>query len=167
MRRHCRRTCREHQPASGRCFDSFCGYQKERAEDFASRYGGKAYGSLEEMLEQEKTDVLHICTPHYLHVPMAIYGLNHGVHVFMEKPPVISREQLEELEKAAAGTDRRLGFCFQNRYNPSVIKVKELLASGEAGKYGEREGLSPGAAAKNIIPEAAGGELWLPRAAAR
>ena len=72
---------------------------------------------------------------------MAIYGLTHGVHVFMEKPPVISREQLAELEKAAAGTDRRLGFCFQNRYNPSVIKVKELLASGEAGKIRGARGI--------------------------
>ena len=125
----------------GAVLTAFADIKKERAEDFAARYDGRAYGSLEEMLEQEKPDVLHICTPHYLHVPMAIYGLTHGVHVFMEKPPVISREQLAELEKAAAGTDRRLGFCFQNRYNPSVIKVKELLASGEAGKIRGARGI--------------------------
>ena len=43
--------------------------------------------------------------------------------------------------KRRVGTDRRLGFCFQNRYNPSVIKVKELLASGEAGKIRGARGI--------------------------
>ena len=125
----------------GAVLTAFADIKKERAEDFASRYGGKAYGSLEDMLEQEKPDVLHICTPHYLHVPMAVYGLSHGVHVFMEKPPVISRQQLGELEQASAQSDKKLGFCFQNRYNPSVIEVKELLASGKAGKIRGARGI--------------------------
>lgn len=38
----------------GAVLTAFADIKKERAEDFASRYGGKAYGSLEEMLEQEK-----------------------------------------------------------------------------------------------------------------
>lgn len=111
----------------------FADIKEERARAFAERYGGHAYGSLEEMLQKEQADVLHICTPHYLHVPMAVYGLQNGLHVFMEKPPVINSRQLEELKQAAAGSDRRLGFCFQNRYNPSILAVRELLAKGEAG----------------------------------
>ena len=43
----------------------------EKAEAFAENFGGRPYASLEEMLEKEKIDVLHICTPHYLHAPMA------------------------------------------------------------------------------------------------
>lgn len=119
----------------------FADIKKERAENFAAKYGGRAYACLEEMLAQEKPDVMHICTPHYLHVPMAVYGLAHGVHVFMEKPPVISEEQLTQLEKAAAESDRRLGLCFQNRYNPSVQEVKKLLASGKAGRIRGARGL--------------------------
>lgn len=105
-----------------------------KAEAFAKQYGGNAYQSLEEMLEKEELDAIHICTPHYLHTPMAIYGLQHGVHVFMEKPPVISSEQWEELKNVAANSEHQLGLCFQNRYNPSIIKVKEMIASGETGK---------------------------------
>ena len=104
----------------------------EKAQAFTEEYGGRAYASLDEMLLVEKIDVLHICTPHYLHTPMAIYGLEHGLHVFMEKPPVISREQLEQLK--AVNTDKQLGLCFQNRYNPSIQKVKEMIASGITGK---------------------------------
>lgn len=106
----------------------------ERARKFADEYGGRAYSSLEEMMEAEKPEVLHICTPHYLHVPMAIYGLTHGAHVFMEKPPAITNEQFTQLEAAAEASDRKLGVCFQNRYNPCVQTVKKLLESGEAGK---------------------------------
>ncbi len=113
---------------------AFADNKKERARQFADTYGGRAYGSLEEMLEAERPDVLHICTPHYLHVPMAVYGLNHGAHVWMEKPPAISRRQFGELQAAAAGSDRRLGICFQNRYNPCVREAKALLESGRAGK---------------------------------
>jgi predicted dehydrogenase len=105
-----------------------------RAEAFAQEYGGTAYASLEEMLEKEKLDAIHICTPHYLHTPMAINGLKQGVHVFMEKPPVIHMEQWQELKEAAGQSDHQLGLCFQNRYNPSVLKVKELIASGNTGK---------------------------------
>lgn len=108
-----------------------------RAEEFAGLYLGKAYQSLEEMLAMEEIDILHICTPHYLHVPMAVYALEHGVHVFMEKPPVISGEQLKQLERVQ--TKKQLGFCFQNRYNQGVLQVKELLESGGAGEiYGAR-----------------------------
>lgn len=112
----------------------FADIRPERAQEFARQYGGNAYVSLEEMLEKEKPDVLHICTPHYLHVPMAVCGLAHGVHVFMEKPPAMTKEQLAELERAVGESDRRIGFCFQNRYNPCVQYVKELLDSKKAGK---------------------------------
>ena len=110
----------------------FADIKKERAEQFAAQYGGRAYSSLEELLEQEQAEVLHICTPHYLHAAMAVYALNRGVNVFMEKPPVISKEQLEML--CSVKSDKKLGFCFQNRYNPGIQFAKQLLESGEAGK---------------------------------
>ena len=65
----------------------------------AEQYGGRAYENLEEMLEKEQPEVLHICTPHYLHVPMAELALEKGIHVLMEKPPAISAEQLADIKK--------------------------------------------------------------------
>lgn len=107
----------------------------QHLSEFSAEFGGNSYGSLEDMLANETVDVLHICTPHNLHVPMALYALDHGVNVFMEKPPVISTEQLSQLH-SALGIQRKnkLGFCFQNRYNPSVIKALEILHSGTPGK---------------------------------
>ncbi len=110
------------------------------AEDYSRKFAPAsrpaeavhAYVSLEEMLEEEALDIVHICTPHYLHVPMAVYCLEKGVHVFLEKPPAISREDFAKLEKV--NTDRSLGFCFQNRYNDCVKYVQAALAKEETGK---------------------------------
>ena len=113
----------------------------ERAASYAEKYGCRAYASLEEMLEKERPDVLHICTPHYLLVPMTTYALQRGIHVFCEKPPVISEEQLDALTRAAAEGPGRAGFCFQNRYNPGVLFIRELLASGRLGKIKGARGI--------------------------
>ncbi|MBR5313852.1 MAG: Gfo/Idh/MocA family oxidoreductase [Clostridia bacterium] len=113
---------------------AFCDTNKEKLDTRIQEYGGNGYSSLEEMLEKEKPDVLHICTPHYLHVPMALTALKKNVNVLMEKPPAISHEQFEELKNAVDSSKTRLGLCFQNRYNDSVVKAKSILESGVLGK---------------------------------
>jgi len=114
---------------------AFADIKIERAEKFVEVYGNsesKAYQSLEEMLSKEQIDVLHICTPHYLHVPMAIYAAEHKVNVFMEKPVAISKEQFIKLK--AVKNNVKIGVCFQNRYNKNVQKIHEILKNGKAGK---------------------------------
>ena len=104
----------------------------ERAEKLANEYGAKPYSTLEEMLENERIDVLHICTPHYLHLPMLELAQQKGIAVFTEKPPVISYEQWQKLEKLSC--ENSIGICFQNRYNEATRYIEKVLASGKAGK---------------------------------
>ena len=104
----------------------------ERAETMAGKYGGRAYSSLDELLDHEKIDVLHICTPHYLHTPMARQAAELDINVFTEKPPVIYRQQWTEFKQL--GDKVRVGICFQNRYNGSTRALKDLLSTGEPGK---------------------------------
>ena len=81
----------------------------ERAEAAAKQCGAKAHTSLEDMLAGEKPDVLHICTPHYLHVPMAVYAMECGVDVLCEKPCAMTEGQLEELRECQRRTGRQFG----------------------------------------------------------
>lgn len=113
---------------------AFADIRPERARGMADVYGGRAYASLSDMLEKEQADVLHICTPHYLHVPMAIEALQKGMHVVMEKPPAMTGEQEEELRRVLSGAPGQLAVCFQNRYNPANRRVKELLEKKELGE---------------------------------
>lgn len=111
---------------------AFADTQPERAKFLAEKYGGNAYSSLEEMLDNELPDVLHICTPHYLHTPMAKLAAERGIAVFTEKPPVIDEAQWGEFRSLQEKT--AVGICFQNRYNPEIRLLRQLLDSGEPGK---------------------------------
>ncbi len=116
---------------------AFSDMEKSRAEGFAEKYGhgyANSYDSLEAMLEEEKLDAVHVCTPHYLHVPMAEMILQKGISAFVEKPTAVSPEEFEKLERTAACSAGRLGFCFQNRYNGTTCKIDELLQEGTLGE---------------------------------
>lgn len=110
-----------------------CDVKMDRATDAAKMYGGHPYQSLTEMLDAEKPDVLHICTPHYLHVPMAGEAAKRGIAVFTEKPPAISREQFKALKEFSR--DIPIGVCFQNRYNATSRFVKERIGQHETGGF--------------------------------
>jgi predicted dehydrogenase len=118
------------------CLAAVADIDMERAQQMGQKYSAKAYNDLEEMLDKEQIDVLHICTPHYLHTPMAELALSRGIHVFMEKPPVISRQQWSDLKNAWENRKdgARLGFCFQNRYNLNVQKARGFVQEGTYGK---------------------------------
>lgn len=110
----------------------------EKAQKIAKNCGCAAYTDWEEMLKREVLDVVHICTPHYLHTPMICRCLEKGLHVFSEKPPVISRNQLgilsEQVERRKSEQGLRTAVCFQNRWNADVQYAKKLLDSGALGK---------------------------------
>lgn len=79
-------------------------------------------------------DAVHLCTPHYLHVPMALELLRSGKAVFMEKPCGISKEEFMELKAEAERHPGKLGFCFQNRYNETTLLIDEMMKEGRIGK---------------------------------
>ena len=64
----------------------------EKADKAAEKYGCKAYYDYRKMLDEEHPDVVHICTPHYLHVEMAVEALSRDIHVLCEKPCAMNRE---------------------------------------------------------------------------
>lgn len=113
-----------------------CDTEPGKAEELSEEYaGGKAevYTDWHALCEAE-ADVVHICTPHFLHAPMAAELLRHGKSVFMEKPCAISREQFEGLKKEDRRHPRKLGFCFQNRYNKTTLEMDRMLAEGKIGE---------------------------------
>lgn len=105
----------------------------KRAEAAAKTYGGTAYASLEEMLDTCKPEVLHICTPHYLHVPMIEEAAKRGIPVFTEKPPAMNREQFARLEVCAGQIP--IGICFQNRYNETTQYIKKVMKEQDTGQF--------------------------------
>lgn len=79
------------------------------------------------MLESEQIDVVHICTPHYLHADMIIAALERGINVLCEKPLCISEQDIIRVLDAAEKSDAQVGVCLQNRYNTANQAVKAYL----------------------------------------
>ena len=88
------------------------------------------------MLDTEKPDAVHICTPHYLHAPMSVAALERNIHVLCEKPLCISLEELKTLRAAVKKSHAQLGVCHQNRYEPNMIRLCELAREGVLGGCG-------------------------------
>ena len=111
-----------------------CDIVKERADKVVDEYKVKAYYDYKEMLDNEELDAVHICLPHYLHVPVALYAFNKGVNVLSEKPMSIDYESAEKAVISAKEHNVLYGVIFQCRYNNSVRLVKKALDSGKLGK---------------------------------
>jgi len=92
------------------------------------------YPKIEDLLSATTADVVCICTPNYLHSAHAVAALNAGKHVVVEKPMALSEAECDEMIDAANRNHRIVFAVKQNRYNPPVVAVKELISSGRLGK---------------------------------
>lgn len=111
-----------------------CDINEKRAETSAEKYGCKGYTDYREMIEKEKLDVVHLCLPHYLHVPVAVYAMEHGINVLSEKPMAVDYASAKSAVACAERTDVLYGVIFQCRYNNSARLVKKAVESGKLGK---------------------------------
>ena len=73
----------------------------------------KLYRDYIEMLDREKPDAVHICTPHYLHADMVMEALGRNINVLCEKPLCICREDIKRILEAEKNSKAMLGVCHQ------------------------------------------------------
>lgn len=105
-----------------------CDNDAQKLEKAKRDYNGiKAFLDYDEMIKDNEIDVVHICTPHYLHASMAEKALLAGKDVFLEKPVCLSEEEFEKLEKAQEVSGKRVCVCFQNRVNNCVKRIQSEL----------------------------------------
>lgn len=108
-----------------------------RRDAAASEHRVPGFASLGELIAEGGADVVHLCTPHSQHAPLALEALAAGVHVLTEKPVAHTLADAEQLAVAArAAYEERgtqLGVCFQNRYNAPVAALRGLLDGGTLG----------------------------------
>lgn len=134
----------------------FADIDTERSAKLASKYGGKTYGSIAELLEDKSIDAVNICTPNPLHAENSLFALKKGKHVLVEKPMATILSDCDLMINGAkkAGLSLMVGHTY--RFYPSSIRVKELLSAGEIGsvRLVFNYGLDPGQiAGKGATPE--------------
>jgi scyllo-inositol 2-dehydrogenase (NADP+) len=76
-----------------------------------------------------------VCTPDRQKLPILDYLLSHGKHVLVEKPLVAERgEDLERLRVRAAGAGVACWTAYNHRFEPNLVRLRDVLASGTLGK---------------------------------
>ena len=112
-----------------------CDKDEEKAKGIANHYSANYYQDIDDFLANEDdVDVVAICTPNGLHAEHTIKSLQAGHHVLVEKPMSLSVYDSGEMIKAAERANKRLFVVKQNRFNPPVKKVKELIDNGHLGR---------------------------------
>ncbi|MBO9571242.1 MAG: Gfo/Idh/MocA family oxidoreductase, partial [Chitinophagaceae bacterium] len=105
-----------------------------KATALAAAYEAKVYKDATGLFKNERPDVTVICSPNGLHANHAAQALLSGSHVLCEKPLVISSDDGKQLIGTASATGKKLFVVKQNRFNPPVILVKQLIDDGKLGK---------------------------------
>ncbi|MGH9344956.1 MAG: Gfo/Idh/MocA family protein [Terriglobia bacterium] len=106
----------------------------EKAKLIASRFGGRVYESVDQLLADRSVDAVHVLTPVSHHLPHAIASLQAGKHVLIEKPVAQTQEDIAVLKAAAAEAGRVCMPAHNYIYAPSVRRAKRLMDAGKLGK---------------------------------
>ena len=131
-----------------------CDIVPGKAAEFFKRNNmpnAQGFNSKEEMLENVKLDAVSVCTYNATHSECAVFALENGLHVLLEKPMSVTLEQTIAMLKAEKKSGKILTVGFQPRYDVNWRKVREIIDSGELGKIyyvqtggGRRSGMPGG-----------------------
>lgn len=94
----------------------------------------RMYTDYKKMIEEVKPDCVYVVTPTKLHYDMVMFALEHGCHVFCEKPFALTVEQGEKMVTAAKARGLVNQVGYHNRYIGTFNEMKRLLAEGVIGK---------------------------------
>ncbi len=92
------------------------------------------YIDYKELLEKEKPDLVSIATESGNHAEIALYCIDKGVHVIIEKPMAMSMDDANKIIEASERKNVKVSACHQNRFN---VAIQELRRAIEAGRFGK------------------------------
>jgi len=106
----------------------------EKAARVAQKFGvPRVHARLDDMLEDDEIDAVDLCTPNFLHSPMAIAALEAGKHVLCERPFARSAEEAAAMAKAGKKADRQVMCCVQHRFRPDAQLLRKFVEKGDLG----------------------------------
>lgn len=107
---------------------------ESRANHFQQEYGVEPYADYHELLARDDIDVVNICTPSGTHAEIGINVAKAGKHIIVEKPIALSTDDANRLIDAAESAGVKLCVILQNRYNPPMREIYDVVHSGKIGK---------------------------------
>ncbi len=108
-----------------------------KAEKFMEKHGVEGvrfYPDHKSMLDNEELDAVSICTYNTQHAGPAIYALEKGVPVLLEKPFTVTLDEAVEVCRAEKKSGTLLSIGFQPRCDANMQKIKDIVESGVLGQ---------------------------------
>ena len=86
------------------------------------------------LLDGDRVDVLHVCTPNNVHAQQALAALERGIHVVCEKPLAVTSDECAALVEAADEQGLVNAVCYHTRTYPLVEHMRAEVTSGAIGE---------------------------------
>jgi predicted dehydrogenase len=122
------------QQISGCEMVGVCDREELMARQLFERFPIKAcFSDVQQLLEQARPDVVHITTPPQSHFDLASRCLEHGCHVYLEKPFTVDTAQAVELIRLAGQRGLKLTVGNDPQFTHAAIRFRELVRQGYLG----------------------------------
>ncbi|MBN1878029.1 MAG: Gfo/Idh/MocA family oxidoreductase [Anaerolineae bacterium] len=92
------------------------------------------YEDYNPLVARDDLDIVNVCTPNFLHAPIAIAALESGKHVLCEKPLASTLADAEAMVAAAKKTGHALHVTFNHRQRGDVQALKAYIDQGGLGR---------------------------------
>ncbi|MCF7932076.1 MAG: Gfo/Idh/MocA family oxidoreductase [Acholeplasmataceae bacterium] len=105
-----------------------------KAEVFKTTYGyQKAYGSYEDMLEDDQVDIVYVATPHGLHYAHMRLALNANKHILCEKAFTLNAHQAKVILDLANAKGLFVMEAMWTRFLPLINDIRKMISEGLIG----------------------------------
>lgn len=94
----------------------------------------RVYPDHRSMLDAEELDAVSVCTYNTQHACCAIYALQRGVHVLLEKPMCVTLDEAADIIRAEKKSGKVLSVGFQPRMDENMKMIRKVVESGELGE---------------------------------
>ncbi len=121
---------------------ALCDIREDRLENASKLCPDAAkYTDYKKLLDESDAQIIHVCTPHYLHAEMAIASMLSGRDVYLEKPCAMNSNEAQKIIDVSEKTGKKVCVSFQNRVINTTVSAKAIVDSGEMGKLLGGKGL--------------------------
>lgn len=107
---------------------------KQERTDLARERGIFAYDSLEDVLADNKVDLITVATPNDVHKEIVIKSLEAGKNVICEKPVTLSSADLQDMIDAGVKSGKIFTVHQNRRWDVDFLAMKQIVNSGEIGE---------------------------------
>lgn len=113
--------------------NSMLAQEKQKAQKFIDAYGGKLFGSYDEIISSKEIDALYVPLPPGLHFKWAKRALMAGKHVLVEKPSTINASDTMRLTEIAREKGLAIHENYMFSFHAQLDAVDNIIRSGELG----------------------------------